>query len=82
MSTATTPSVANLKLDRLNQTNAQSWVDLIDETMVRIQAYVVTDKIVYRNEDAMFIEVFLFNALTKTPYVVPAASSFDISVNI
>eukprot|EP00347_Sterkiella_histriomuscorum_P013335 403365111 len=82
VSTVTTPSVTNLKLDRLNLTNAQSWVDLIDETMVRIQAYVVTDKIVYRNEDAMFIEVFLFNALTKTPYVVPAASAFEITVNI
>lgn len=54
---------------------------MIDATVPRLQAFVVLDKPVYRKGDPVFVEVFLFNAITKTPYVPTADYAIQVKIN-
>ena len=39
----------------------------IQSNQQRVDAHILTDKVIYKPGDIMFIEVFLFDAFNKTP---------------
>lgn len=51
---------------------------LFDEDEPRLEAFVSTDKMVYRVGDMMFVEVLIIETFTKQPYI----SQEDINVKI
>jgi hypothetical protein len=48
---------------------------------VRIDGHIITDKVVYRPLDEIFIEVLIFDAFNKTPLALSEFDSFFISLD-
>lgn len=42
---------------------------LIDPTAPRLETFITTNRLFYKQSDVIFIEVAVFDALTKTPYI-------------
>ena len=55
---------------------------MIPSSNLRLTAYPTTDRVVYRKDDYLILEVFLFDTLLKTPYIPPATNIPTVDLKI
>lgn len=75
-------------LDTLDEYHDKVFSQFIDEATPRVEGHLMTDKIIYRQNDTVFIDLLVVNALDLTPhvnsgksYVVSLVDDQGISVN-
>eukprot|EP00347_Sterkiella_histriomuscorum_P010833 403374752 len=77
-----TSTASKVNTTRIQASSAQTYKDFIAPADLRLTAVVKTDRLVYRDDDYIFVEVFFFYASRKTPYIPPTTSAPLINVKV
>lgn len=79
-----TSTASKININRLAQATTQLYADMIPSTNLRLTAFASTDRVVYRADDYLLLEMFFFDSLLKTPYIPPATNvpTVDIRLNL
>lgn len=67
-----------MNVTRLTNSVTQLYKDMISSANLRLTPIVTTDRLVYRAEDYIFVEVLLFDTLKKTPYILPTVAPIPV----